>query len=567
MACANGSNLRISAWMSFLPIVERELRVASRHRATYWTRFAAALVSIGLYVWTWIVLGENDPSSRLPIALFYSLATIGFLYSLLAGVNVTSDCLSEEKREGTLGLLFLTDLKGYDVVLGKLVATSVNSFYRLLAIFPVLAIPLILGGLTYGEFWRMTLVLANTLFFSLCAGIFLSSISVEERKAMFGTFGLILIINGGLPFIGYLLALRQSPYQFNTAYLLGSAGYSYGLVPDVNFKAAPNQFWISNLLTHLYGWTFLILGSIWVRYSWQDKPATAGKMQWREKWQRWQFGDPGTRRAFRTRLLEINPFLWIAGRNRLKPAYVLGVLGLCGCFWFWLFVKYGSEMLGSETFVPIAFVLHTLIKLWLALEACRPLSEERRTGSLELLLSTPLSVEEILRGQFLALNRQFGWPVIIVLSLDFIMFLAGIRDRFLDTSGEWMMLCLAVVLMFVADLVTLAWVGMWLGLNTNRSNRAARGAALRILLLPWLVFLGFITATVILNVGQYNEPDNLLLLAWFVIGMVNNLYFYTWARSNLRQRLRTVATERFKAGTARKERHSAEAKPSNTTLP
>lgn len=551
MACVNGLNPRFSARMRFLPIVDRELRVASRRRATYWTRFAAALIAIGLYVWTWLVVGENDPGARLAITLFYSLATMGFLYSLFAGVNVTADSLSEEKREGTLGLLFLTDLKGYDVVLGKLAATSVNSFYRLLAIFPVLAIPLILGGLTYGEFWRMALVLANTLFFSLCAGILLSAISVQERKAMLGTFGLILLITGGPPFIGYLLAVRQFPFQFNTAYLLGSAGYSYGLVLDANFKAAPTHFWISNLLTHLYGWTFLVLSSIWVRYAWQDRPATAGAMQWREQWQQWQFGDPETRKSFRTRLLEVNPFFWIAGRNRLKPAYVLGVLGFAGCLWFWLFVRYRSEMIDSVMFVPTAILLHSLIKLWLALEACRPLSEERRSGSIELLLSTPLSVDEILAGQFLALKRQFGWPVLIVLVVDFVMFLAGIRDRFLDTSNDWLMLCLAGVLMFVADLVTLAWVGMWLGLNSNRSNRAARGAALRILVLPWLVFLGFITATAILNVGRYSEPDNLALGVWFVIGMVNNLFFFTWARTNLRQRLRTVAMNRFNTGTAR----------------
>ena len=32
---------------------------------------------------------------------------------------MTADCLSEEKREGTLGLLFLTDLRGYDIVVSS----------------------------------------------------------------------------------------------------------------------------------------------------------------------------------------------------------------------------------------------------------------------------------------------------------------------------------------------------------------------------------------------------------------------------------------------------------------
>ena len=54
------------------------------------------------------------------LALFIALSAIAYIYSLRAGALSTADCVSEEKREGTLGLLFLTDLKSYDIVLGKL---------------------------------------------------------------------------------------------------------------------------------------------------------------------------------------------------------------------------------------------------------------------------------------------------------------------------------------------------------------------------------------------------------------------------------------------------------------
>ena len=64
------------------------------------------------------------------MGLFCILTGSAVFYCLLSGVWFTADCLSEEKREGTLGLLFLTDLKGYDVVLGKLVATSAERLLR-----------------------------------------------------------------------------------------------------------------------------------------------------------------------------------------------------------------------------------------------------------------------------------------------------------------------------------------------------------------------------------------------------------------------------------------------------
>src|SRR5512145_1105353 len=93
---------------------------------------------------------------------FWGLSVLALAYCLYAGRHATADCLSQEKREGTLGLLFLTDLKGYDVVLGKLAATSLNGLYCLVGILPVLAVPLLLGGVSYPEFWRMVLVLVDT---------------------------------------------------------------------------------------------------------------------------------------------------------------------------------------------------------------------------------------------------------------------------------------------------------------------------------------------------------------------------------------------------------------------
>src|SRR5882724_10337714 len=161
--------------MTFLPIVARELRVAARRRGTYWSRLGAALAGLAVGAWVMLIPELRSPQ-RLGIYLFVALSVIAYVHSLLAGLFTTADCLSEEKREGTLGLLFLTDLKGYDIVLGKLAATSLNALYGMLAIFPVMALSILFGGITAGEFWRMALVLLNTLFFSLSAGLFISAV-------------------------------------------------------------------------------------------------------------------------------------------------------------------------------------------------------------------------------------------------------------------------------------------------------------------------------------------------------------------------------------------------------
>src|SRR2546430_12339307 len=109
--------------MSFLPMVDRELRVPGRRRGTYWNRAFSALVAILFGGWL-MLLYQQSPPHEVGQILFASLAALTFLYCLLAGVRATAHCLSEEKREGTLGLLFLTDLEGYDVAVGTLAATS-----------------------------------------------------------------------------------------------------------------------------------------------------------------------------------------------------------------------------------------------------------------------------------------------------------------------------------------------------------------------------------------------------------------------------------------------------------
>ena len=155
--------------MTFLPIVDRELRVLARRTSTAWIRFYAALGI--LLVWLLLVGGaRNTAPAALAQRLFIAFGVLALGFCLLAGIFLTADCLSEEKREGTLGLLFLTDLRGYDVVLGKLIATSVHAVYGLLAIFPVLALPLLMGGVTVGEFWRVVLVFV-TLLLSLGLGM------------------------------------------------------------------------------------------------------------------------------------------------------------------------------------------------------------------------------------------------------------------------------------------------------------------------------------------------------------------------------------------------------------
>src|SRR5512135_557668 len=150
--------------MQFLPIVERELREAARQSKTWWRRVWTMAAGLAVFGFAALVFGRFTASNALGRELFSALAVFGLFLALLAGALTTADCLSRERRQGTLGLLFLTDLRSYDIVFGKLVAASLDMVLGLLALLPLAALPFLMGGLGLKEFALAALTLGNILF-------------------------------------------------------------------------------------------------------------------------------------------------------------------------------------------------------------------------------------------------------------------------------------------------------------------------------------------------------------------------------------------------------------------
>src|SRR5437870_8847520 len=191
--------------MRFLPIVDRELRVAARRRGIYALRVLAAAAALAVTLWLCLFPTPGQPPTALGKSLFTALSILAFAYCLLIGPFITADSISSEKREGTLGLLFLTDLRSFDVVLGKWAATSLAGFYGLVAVLPSLGIPVLLGGVTPGEYARIALAVVNAILFSLTAGMFVSAVSRDQTKSILGSLILVLALSGLVPGLTVLI--------------------------------------------------------------------------------------------------------------------------------------------------------------------------------------------------------------------------------------------------------------------------------------------------------------------------------------------------------------------------
>src|SRR5208282_1311718 len=139
------------------------------------------------------------------------------------------------------------------------------------------------------------------------------------------------------------------------------------------------------------------------------------------------------------------------------------------------------------TFVITGFLLNTLLKTWFGSEAGRQLAEDRAQGTLELLLSTPLKVRDLLEGQLLALLRQFLGPLMVVLAAD-LFFMGSISLRLMgpevsmaDEGTPWICWWGAAIIMLFADLMALFWVGQWQALTSKNPVRATIRTQLLIL--------------------------------------------------------------------------------------
>lgn len=493
--------------MTFLPIVERELRVLARRRTTYWTRLLAAGLAFVIFAGIMVIseLGRRPFGNQLGTFLFGIFSFLSFLFVCSAGVFLTSDCLSEEKRDGTLGLLFLTDLRGYDVVLGKLFSNSLVAFYGLLAAFPVIGIAFLLGGVTGAEFWRMALALCNALFFSLAAGVLISAISRDTQKAMGGTALLCLLFVVGLPVVDWAMAGRNSA-KSEAWFSLASPSLAFG---QAQSKGLGN-FWTSLAVTHVIGWAFLALACFIAPRSWQESSSKASAGESKLGGRLWFFNSPARRDAFRKRWLADNPIRWLAARDRwlAQSQWLVGLGAVLVVVVFWLFdllIQSTGGAAGDVVFgiaYGAYFLLTALLNLWLASQASRFFVDATRNGALELLLATPLRPEQIVRGQLWSLRRAFLLPAILVLVLGAavsawqIMKFTGIRAGVgainpypTDFMIQQITAAVGSLATLVTGLLAVAWFGMWMGLTSKKPTAAVSKTLVFVQILPWLLFL------------------------------------------------------------------------------
>ncbi len=509
-----------------LPIVERELRAAARHSRTWWRRVLTLTLGLVIVALTWAAAGQFSTLSRVGHTVFVALTVFAFFYALLAGPLATTDCLSRERREGTLGLLFLTHLRGYDIVLGKIAASSLDVALGLLAAFPLLAMPVLAGGISLAQFGTVIIFLLNVMVLSLALGICSSSLLASGRASLAVTLGALLFLILGLPIIGEeLLHLRTAGYAAGLFYMC--CPY-WGLVLCLDFPglgASTSKYWLNIAGTQVVAWILVGIACLFTARGWRELPETKLAGWWRRRRERRL---ARSRTAGRRRLqLENNPIGWVEGRSRFQERTMAVLVG-CAAMFCILKHTYAPLSFRREEFMVLwALFTQYLLCLWIAIQAPRRFADDRQSGALELLLCTPLSTSSIVRGTMAVLWRQAGWALLAMVVLNGYVFHAHCSAQSSgwwssSSAREWILLYLCSAVVFPAQGYAMARVGLYQGLAKANSLRATFTLIWSLGLLPWALFIAFLVG---FEIGRRYLP--------FLPRINDRLAFVSWAGAHL----------------------------------
>jgi ABC-type transport system involved in multi-copper enzyme maturation permease subunit len=415
--------------MNVLPVIERELRVQARQSFTYLLRVIGVVLLLLACLPLAVTYSSSDAFGGL---LFASMNFTLFCTIWILVPSLAADCISREKREGTLGLLFLTPLKARDIVLAKALVHCLRAFTLWLAVLPVMTIPFLMGGATWQEAVTSGLVNFSSICWAMGAGMLASATGKIWSRCL-----LLAYASGGLLFVGFGLVngmllesmlgrylppsrfqvMAVSPtdtFYFGIAEAGGMGGFRgqmLALLPPPGQRAwLISHVWMA-FISILVVFLAIGLAAMPLRHGWQDNPPSRRRL-WLEK----VFCTPmfwvAFLRGWMGRKLERNPVGWLEQRSWSGRIVMWG--------WFAMMISFYSFALtdGSpRRILVIQGYMAWLLIAGMTVSAVGSFRREREAGVLELLLVSPITESQIIFGRLRGLWGQFMPAMVLLLGV------------------------------------------------------------------------------------------------------------------------------------------------------
>ncbi len=471
------------------PVIQRELIEQSRSPSLYRLRIASAAAVILTLVWGVLSWEEMRRSGNMVFGPWgITISEGGFLFGrvqmglmlviLALAPTLTADAIARERREATLGLLGLTPLSPAAVATGKSAANGLRALTLWMAAVPVLTVPFLMGGLSAQQVIEAVMTQVAALLIGLSSGLVASSLAQQFRRSLALAFAFEVLLLFLVAFLQTVIAavlvalvfmggIQSAPVALDRAVgvLFRALSGDVAVPPRLGGVGAPGNEWLTLAFT---GLTLLVsvgmvccgtvlLAARRVKRSWQEQPSRPKAVELQRQLTRPILFPDWIRQRQRARLVK-NPLVWIQHRTVASALTRWGWIFVVMVVWM-LIATTGGWMGGFSGPISIPLWVAPLIVLGgMAFSAAGGFRAERENGTLELLLVTPLSVNQLVQSRWSAHFREFLLPVALQLYLS--SYVEGLWHRAgVDYSRfNWIL---------ISSLVGMPAIGLWRGLKAR----------------------------------------------------------------------------------------------------
>ncbi len=534
-------HLGLSLWrlLPGNPIVVRVVQGGSKRAQHLWVRsgYLLILLFVLIMVQYSFMGGTGGSLSNIAKAGTHIFAWISLLQlammCFLAPV-FTAGAISQEKDAETFNVLLTTPLTNAQIVLGSLMGRLFFVLILLLAGLPIFCITMLFGGVTSEQIFLSFGIAACTALLTGSLAITISVMRVGTRGTIFSFYlGIaFFLLVGGLagiwsktfvpgtnmscvapfhPFLAQLVAMNTIKPPAPAVV----AGYSWPL--NVMLATPQKAFMVISFVVS----TLLIaFATIFVRRGAKQGEPTFWRrlLPWRVR-----AGSEGERMR-RARHVWSNPVAWreavtrasAASSNLVRYSYLIG-----GAMAGILFVlAYGAGWFATVSaargwLTAIVIVEFVTVLLMLANTAATAISREREAGTMELLLTTPLTSQYIIWGKLRGLV-SFAVPLMAIPAAT--VLLAAMFDLIRGAPIPIVPLSSALYLPFL--LVVYSAVISVLGLHLSLKSKGSVQAVLGTVGIMVLVAFGLGMCAVAAVGGRVTELAALTTPVTFVTAVI-----------------------------------------------
>jgi hypothetical protein len=504
-------------WRLDWPLLGKELLEQAARKQMYVIRVSYALVLFGAFCVYYMrhlaegpVLALGRGMGPFQFLVTAQLATIYlFLPPLMAGA------LAQEKERDTLGLLFLTDLTPWELILQKYVGRLIPMLTLLFLSLPLLAVAYSLGGVSAAMLYSSTASLFLTCLWVGALALECSAHEASTFQALVRCWGICL---------AFVTCCSLQPVTFFASF---PRTYAYGPAPQGLFFFFPTFF--TAIVYLVLTWLFLLRAKqILEERAFIQRRNPFGQ-QFKQLDQYWKDLRKLLRAILRKRDREAKAVAeqvvqrglgklgderdWSLGGFLLARMQIPNVLAFAIIFGVIALIALVSNVMldpkSGGAFVVVVGGLWILALLTVPIQSANAVASERIGERLGAILTTPMTAREILDEWLAPIRRWIQFlvrPLIVVFVVE-----ALVKFKTQEPgSPRWSNVALYLVISLLTVWIYPAlvqWSCFWIGLRVRNQIRALMTSLL--LVVAWCIIplfaSGYLVETGLLP-SEWNQP-------------------------------------------------------------